>query len=153
MNKPEQRHCKASPLHETGWTLTELLISLALMGTLAALALPAYQQQQRQARRSDGQLALQQLQMDQARWRDAHETYADSLSALGWRTERSPGGHYAIRIAHADAEGYTLEAWPTGSQAADQACSPLRLTGRGNASPTFSAGEHTDSDPLRCWRQ
>jgi type IV pilus assembly protein PilE len=37
-----------------GWTLAELLISLALMSVLAALALPAYQQQQRQARRTDG---------------------------------------------------------------------------------------------------
>lgn len=153
MDTPEDRHGRAGPIHASGWTLSELLVSLALMATLASLALPAYLQQQRQARRSDALVALQQLQMDQARWRDAHETYADSLSALGWRTERSPGGHYAIRIAHADAEGYTLEAWPTGSQAADQACSPLRLTGHGNASPIFSAGEHTDSDPLRCWRQ
>lgn len=153
MNKPEQRHCKASPLHETGWTLTELLISLALMGTLAALALPAYQQQQRQARRSDGQLALQQLQMDQARWRSQHDSYADSLSALGWASDLSPRGQYQISIPQADAEGYTLEAQPLGAQAADRDCRPLRLTWRGGATATLGAGEHTDSDPDHCWRQ
>ena len=50
-----------------GWTLTEMLVCLALLGILAALALPAYQEQQRLARRSDGQAALLQLQTDQAR--------------------------------------------------------------------------------------
>ena len=47
-----------------GWTLTEMLVCLALLGILAALALPAYQEQQRLARRSDGQAALLQLQTD-----------------------------------------------------------------------------------------
>jgi type IV pilus assembly protein PilE len=142
-----------TPSPHRGWTLTELLISLALMGTLAAIALPAYQQQQRQARRSDGQLALQQLQIDQARWRAAHERYAESLTELGWPGERSPRGHYRIRISAASAEGYTLEALPLGDQSADRDCSPLRLSWRGSASATLSAGEHTDSDPQRCWRQ
>lgn len=153
MHKPEHGHGRASPSFEQGWTLTELLISLALMGTLAALALPAYQQQQRQARRSDAQAALQQLQMDQARWRSQHDTYADSLTALGWTSDLSPRGQYRISIPQADAEGYTLEALPLGGQAADRDCSPLRLTWRGSATATFSAGEHAGSDPQRCWRQ
>ena len=153
MKQTEQGLRGASPAHTRGWTLTELLISLALMGTLAALALPAYLQQQRQARRSDAQSALQQLQMDQARWRSQHDTYADSLAALGWPSDLSPRGQYQISIPQADAEGYTLEALPLGAQAIDRDCSPLRLTWRGSASATLSAGEHPDSDPQRCWRQ
>lgn len=153
MKKPGHSHGGATPPHAGGWTLAELLIGVGLMGTLAALATPAYLEQQRQARRNDARVALQQLQMDQARWRGEHETYADSLAALGWGSEHSPGGHYRIRITQADADGYTLEAWPWGSQAADTACSPLRMTARGSASTTLSSGEHTDSDPGRCWRQ
>jgi type IV pilus assembly protein PilE len=152
MNQPEQRLRGASSARIQGWTLTELLISLALMGTLAALALPTYQQQQRQARRSDAQVALQQLQMDQARWRGQHDSYADSLAALGWSSELSPRGQYQIRIPQADAEGYTLEAWPVGGQAADRDCSPMRLTWRGSATASLSAGVDTDNDPQRCWR-
>ncbi len=153
MNKPEQRLRGASPARTLGWTLTELLISLALMATLAAIALPTYQQQQRQARRSDAQVALQQLQMDQARWRGQHDTYADTLAVLGWSSDLSPRGQYRISMPQADAEGYTLEAWPVGAQAADKICSPLRLTWRGSATATLSAGEHANSDPDRCWRQ
>ncbi len=153
MHKPKPRLRGSSSARTPGWTLTELLICLAVMSTLAALALPAYQQQQRQARRSDAQVALQQLQMDQARWRTQHDTYADSLSALDWGSDQSPRGLYRLSIAQADAEGYTLEAWPVGAQAADRDCSPLRLTWRGSATTTLSAGQHPDSDPDRCWRQ
>jgi type IV pilus assembly protein PilE len=136
-----------------GWTLTELLISLALMGTLAALALPAYQQQQRQARRSDGQLALQQVQIDQVRWRSQHDSYADSLTALGWRSELSPRGHYRIRVVQAGAEGYTLEAEALAAQAGDVNCTPLRLGWQDSATVTLSAGDAHEGDPHQCWRR
>ena len=153
MHQAEPRLRRASPARSQGWTLTELLISLALMGTLAALALPAYLQQQRQTRRSDAQVALQQLQIDQARWRSQHDRYADALAALGWSSELSPRGQYQISIPQADAEGYTLEALPLGAQALDRDCSPLRLTWRGSGTATLSAGAYPDSDPLHCWRQ
>ena len=145
-NASLQRPCK-------GWTLTELLISLALMSVLASLALPAYQQQQRQARRGDGQAALLQLQMDQARWRSAHDSHSDTLGALGWSSDRSAQGHYQINITEATADSYTLEAVALGGQAEDRECNPLRLSGQGSATALFSAGPNIASDPARCWRR
>jgi len=136
-----------------GFTLTELLISLALMAVLAALALPAYQQQQRQSRRIDGQAALLQLQMDQIRWRSAHDRHADALDTLGWNTDRSSQAHYQVRIASADADSFTLEATPVGAQSADVQCAPLRLIWQGPANALFSAGQHLNSDPERCWKK
>jgi type IV pilus assembly protein PilE len=151
------RSCSDSNAHRKhpckGWTLTELLISLALMSVLAALALPAYQQQQRQARRGDGQAALLQLQMDQARWRSAHDSYTDTLGALGWNSDRSAQGHYQINITDATADSYTLEAVALGGQAADRDCNPLRLSWQGSATAVFSAGPDMASDPARCWRR
>jgi type IV pilus assembly protein PilE len=137
----------------SGWTLAELLITLALMGVLAALALPTYQQQQRQARRTDGQAALLQLQVDQVQWRSNHERYAQTLTDLGWASDKSPQGHYQITITEARAEAYTAQATAVGSQAADRACSPLRLSWQGSATAVWGAGEHTNSDPDRCWRR
>lgn len=140
------------PTH-SGWTLTELLITLALMSVLAALALPTYQQQQRQARRTDGQAALLQLQVDQVRWRSSHEQYAQSLTELGWAGDKSPQGHYQISITEASTEAYTAQAIAVGPQAADSACSPLRLSWQGSATALWGAGEHANSDPDRCWRR
>lgn len=153
MPKPPTPPQTSRSARNQGWTLAELLISLALMSVLAAIALPAYLQQQRQARRSDGQAALVQLQMDQARWRSTHDSHADTLSALGWPSDRSPQGHYQITLTEATAEGYTALAVALGGQAADRDCTPLRLRWQGTATAVFSAGEHTDSDPARCWRR
>lgn len=136
-----------------GWTLAELLITLCLMSVLAALALPTYQQQQRQARRIDGQAALLQLQVDQVRWRSHHDLYTDSLSDLGWSSDRSPQGHYLISVTEATAEAYSAEATALGGQAVDQECNPLRLRWQGSATAVWSAGAHADSDPARCWRR
>jgi type IV pilus assembly protein PilE len=133
--------------------LAELLIVVALMGLLGALALPTYQQQQRQARRSDGQAALLQLQLDQARWRSTHDSHADNLSALGWTSDRSPLGHYQITLTEASAEGYAAQAIALNNQAADRDCTPMRLSWQGSATAVFGAGEHLDSDPHRCWRR
>lgn len=141
------------PQNSRGWTLAELLIVVALMGLLGALALPTYQQQQRQARRSDGQAALLQLQLDQARWRSTHDSHADNLSALGWTTDRSPLGHYQITLTEVSAEGYAAQAIALNNQAVDRDCTPMRLSWQGSATAVFGAGEHPDSDPHRCWRR
>jgi type IV pilus assembly protein PilE len=153
MTQPHTAASRLSQANARGWTLTELLISLALMSVLAAVALPTYQQQQRQARRGDGQAALLQLQMDQARWRSMHGSYATSVSELGWTQGLSPQKHYQITVTDATADGYTAQASGLGSQAADRECANLRLRWQGGATAVFSAGDHPDSDPASCWRR
>jgi type IV pilus assembly protein PilE len=150
---PHTVACAPAHASALGWTLSELLISLALMSVLAAVALPTYQQQQRQTRRGDGQAALLQLQIDQARWRSTHDSYASSVSDLGWAQGLSPQGHYQITLTDATADGYTALATGLGSQAADHKCASLRLRWQGSATAVFSAGEHPDSDPSSCWRR
>ena len=137
----------------SGWTLSELLVSLALLSLLMAVALPAYQAQQRQARRIDAQSALQQLQLEQARWRGTQSSHAADLTSLGWTSELSAGGHYRLTIEDANSEGYTLIATPIGPQARDNTCAPMRLQLRHMATVVMSSGGDLAGDPGRCWRQ
>ena len=140
---------RASP---GGWTLSELLIVLAILALLLGLAVPSHLQQQRQARRADARAGLQMILLDQARHRSLHGTFATDLASLGWPHERSPQGHYQIVLIEASADAYVAEARPQGAQAQDSTCSPMRLAWHDLATVVYSSGASTDSDPERCWR-
>ena len=150
---PASCQTKGTAVQSSGWTLSELMVSLALVAVLAAVALPAFQGQQRQARRSDAQSALQQLQLAQASWRGTQSSHASELANLGWASDLSPGGHYRLAIEDANSEGYTLTAFPVGAQARDSACAPLRLQLLHMATVVLSSGADLAGDPGRCWRQ
>ena len=126
---------------------------VAILGIVAALAVPGYQQQQRQVRRGDARAALQQLQFDQARHRGSHPVFASETAQLGWVSDFSPQGHYRLQMTQSGSEGYTAEAVAVGPQAQDSACNPMRLTWRDAATVILSSGPELDKDPAQCWRQ
>jgi type IV pilus assembly protein PilE len=147
----------ARPGHATverqaGWTLSEMMIAMALMAILAAVAVPSYNSHLRKARRADARQALQQVQLEQARWRGQHEQHADQLSSLGWTNQRSALGHYQITIEEATSTGYTIQAAPVGHQAQDTVCAPMRLQLVDSAILVLSSGADPQSDVGRCWQ-
>lgn len=137
---------------QSGWTLSEMMIALAVMAILAALAIPSFNTQQRQSRRADARQALQQVQLEQARWRGQHEQHAEQLSSLGWSSDRSALGHYQIAIEEASSQGYTVKATPVGAQAQDTACNPMRLQLVDSAILVLSSGADPQTDAAQCWR-
>jgi type IV pilus assembly protein PilE len=142
----------AQRICQSGWTLSEMMIALALMAILAALAMPSFNTQQRQARRADARQALQQVQLEQARWRGQHEQHAEQLSSLGWTSDRSALGHYQIAIEEASSQGYTVKATPIGAQAQDSACKPMRLQLVDSAILVLSSGADPQTDAAKCWQ-
>jgi len=134
-----------------GWTLGELLIVLAILALLLGLALPSHLQQQRQARRADARAGLQMLLLDQARHRSLYGAFATDLASLGWPNDRSPQGHYRLRITAASTDSHAAEAWAEGGQAGDSACQPMRLSLRDAATLVLSSGASADGDPGHCW--
>lgn len=115
-----------------GFTLIELMITVVIVGILAAIAYPAYQNSVTQSRRADAQGALTQLNNAMERVFTQNNTYMPGGTAptLGsgagaiFPSQAPLDGatkYYNLSISSITANTYTLRATPiTGtSQAAD----------------------------------
>jgi type IV pilus assembly protein PilE len=127
----------------SGFSLLELTIVIAVIGILASIAFPSYQDHVRKATRADGHAALLHIQLAQEKWRANHVAYASNLDAseLGLGTTSAQGA-YALAITGASATGFTATATGLGGQAEDAGCTVLRLQ-------MGAAGE--TKEPPGCW--
>jgi type IV pilus assembly protein PilE len=144
-----------------GFTLLELLITIAVIGILAGVAYPSFQNQLRKSRRAEAFTALAQLQQAQERFRSGQPQYADNVTATPSATPPGLGlqattssGYYTIAIASSGASGYIATATANSgtSQANDSGCTLLAvqmLAGQ----VTYGSGSTTSplTDSNRCW--
>jgi type IV pilus assembly protein PilE len=123
-----------------GFSLLELVVTLAIVAILASLALPGYRAQQLRARRTEAISALMQIAALQERHYLRHHTYTLALEAvppagLGLRAS-SENGRYAIAITAADAAGFSATATAVGSQAGDSRCAAFTINETGARTAT-----------------
>jgi type IV pilus assembly protein PilE len=103
----------------SGFSLLELLITLAIVAILASITAPSYTGLVAKSRRTDALASLVEIQLAQERWRAAHPEYAKDLSDLGWSSAESTEGYYELRIVQADDSDYLVVAQPVGPQKVD----------------------------------
>ncbi len=113
-----------------GFTLLELMLVVAIVGIIAAIALPAYQMQILESRRGNAQQQLLQLQMAQENFRLNNSSYA-SAADIGMPAS----DYYSFTISNLSASSYQLNATAKGKQKKDAACSPLTLDQSMNKGP------------------
>ena len=115
-----------------GFSLLELLITLAIVAILASITVPSYNGLVAKSRRGDAITALTLVQLAQERWRASHAEYASDLGDLGWTSTESPEAYYHLRIVRSDGTDFLAVAQPLARQRAD-VCGSFASSSRGPA--------------------
>ena len=126
-----------------GFTLIEVMIVVVIIGILAAVALPAYQEYAARARRADGKTALTDVQLAQEKWRANNIRYPTTLADLNM-TATSEAGHYSITLSNVTSFAFQVNAAPIGTLQGGDRCGTFVVDQSG---PDYGAGASQD-----CWR-
>ncbi len=138
-------------MSQKGFTLIEMMIVVAIIGILAAIAYPSYDEYVKRGNRTEGQALLSDAAARQERYFSQNNTYittAADISKLGLNLgsgNKSATGKYVFSVSKVDKDGgYTLTAT---QQFGDSKCGNLTLTATGTRGATASGANATD-----CWR-
>ncbi len=144
----------AERLSSRGFTLIELMIVVAIIGILAPIAYPSYQEYVRSAKRADAETALMELAHFMERSYTSSGRYdknsAGNAISLPFNQAPKDGGTKTYDVGFAEgspsATAYVLQAVPTGSMAADK-CGTLTLSNTG------AKGQGAGVTLAECWKR
>ena len=127
-----------------GFTLIEMMMVLTIIGILAALAYPSYNNFILKSHRSDALTALTQNQLALERCFAQNRSYKEPCVVFN---PSSPQGFYTVSLTSLDALTYVLTATPVGNQTNDTICASLSV----NQSNVRTAVDSWGAEQSKCW--
>jgi len=135
---------------QRGFTLIELMITVAIVAILSTIAYPAYQGQVRKGSRAEGKAAVLKTAQALERYFTVNNAYTTSFTTLGmpaFSGDDSAGSKYDLTIV-AGAAGittsFTVKATP---RSPDAECGRLTYTQAGQKGMELN----TESTVSKCW--
>ena len=105
--------------HQKGFTLIELMIVVTIIGILAAIAYPAYQDYVLRAKRGDAMNGLAAIRIAQEQHRASNTLFSSSTTISGNDYSSSPEGYWTIAVSSADGSSFVVTAEPKAPHADD----------------------------------
>lgn len=159
-----------------GFTLMELMITVAILGILSAITVPSYMAYVQKSKRTDAKVELLRVAQLQESYYVQNLSYAKQLNGtsasgglnLSAATVTTENGYYSVTMSATDSGGgtcagnntdpcvaYAIKAVPksTGGQASDSDCQEFLITNTGARfakSSTDSTYSNTSRDT--CWK-
>ena len=108
-----------------GYTLVEMLITVSIVGILAAVVYPAYTSQVQRAGRTDAKTLLLQAHARQESFFGVNSRYAGNMTALGYGSDLllTEDARYNVSVNASSPNTFLLDAVPnSASSQADDGC-------------------------------
>lgn len=128
-----------------GFTLIEVMIAVAIIGIIAMIGYPTYQEYIVKSHRAKAKACVMEHAQAMERHYTTNLTYVGGNPVLACRNDGSLNTRYQIAIANVDARTYTVSATPVGAQIEDTQCGALSLDQAGMKTVT---GE---GHAAQCW--
>jgi type IV pilus assembly protein PilE len=137
-----------------GFTLTELMITVAILAIIVAVAVPAYTSQMQKSRRADARNALLDIAGREERFLSVSNNYSQLTTDVGYAggwPQNVFNGYYSVAVQSPDpaylgnGPSFIITATPIGAQAGDASCTSFTLNQVGVQGATGTATAAT------CW--
>lgn len=128
----------------SGFTLIELMITVAILAIVAAVAIPSYTSYVDRGKRAEARTALLDIAARQERYYSNNRQYTNQLSELNISSSTSENGYYTLSVTASGSNKQDFDATAAPSGWTDDKCGTLGIDEIG--AKTQSLG-----DRALCW--